>query len=69
MNSGAEAEIAALPGARFQQTVEVGCGSLLVAFVANPAASEAIVDIAGVVQAFAEFVEVFDFSTSGTAIA
>ena len=69
MNSGAEAEIVALSGARFQQTVVVGCGSLLVAFVATPAASEAFVDIAGVALAFEAFVVVFDFSTSGTAIA
>ena len=69
MNSGAEVEIAALPGARFRRTVRVEYGSLLVAFVATPAASEAFVDIAGVALAFEAFVVVFDFSTYGTAIA
>ena len=58
-----------LPEALYQQAVEVECGSLLVAFVATPAAFEAIVGIAGVVQSFVEFVGVFDFSTSGTATA
>ena len=69
MNSGAEAEIAALPGARFQQTVVVDFGSLLVAFVATSAESEAFVDFAGVAQTFEAFVVMFGFSTSGTDIA
>ena len=53
----------------------VGSGSLLVAFVATPAASEAFFDVASVALAFEAFVVVegvalvFDFSTFETAIA
>ena len=62
MNGEAEAEIAALLGAQFRQTVEVVRDDLLAAFVATPDAFVTFVDVEGVALALG-------FSTFETAIA
>ena len=62
MKGEAEAEIAALLGAQFRQTVEVVRDDLLAAFVATPDACVTFVDVEGVALALG-------FSTFETAIA